>query len=493
MAQEYATLREAAERHGQGRIFRWWGELNDAERANLLAQVAEIDFPLVERLIAEHLRGEAPKTDLGELVPAEPIPLPTTEAEREARRHAAATGEAAVRAGQVAVVAVAGGRGSRLGYDAPKGTYPVAPITGKSLFQLHAEKILAASRRYGVAIPWYIMTSEATDRAVRAYFADRQYLGLPAQDVSFFQQAWMPAVGFDGKILLAEKGRIATSPNGHGGTLRALRESGALGDMRRRGIRTISYFQVDNSLIQIIDPVFLGFHVERGADFSSKALQKRDAEEGLGAFCKVPRESATAGLPAVATVGEPTVALCGPLRVVEYSDLPAHYRYAMRPNGSLVFSAGSIAIHAISVEFVERLGAQGIALPFHRARKRIAHVDEQGHRVEPNHPNGIQFESFIFDAIPHARNPVVLMVERCEEFAPIKQAAGEDSPATARQAQVNLFGRWLEEAGVAVPRDARGNVLGAIEISPLYALDAEELRRRLPRGTRLDIHLNLQP
>ena len=471
MAKDLSSLRALAEEHGQGHIFQWWDRLDEAGRSALLAQAAEVDFPLVTRLVAEHLGKAAASVGLGDLRPAEAIPVPRTEEETAAHRHAADTGEKAIRAGQVAALVVAGGRGTRLGYDGPKGTFPAGPITGKSLFQLHAEKLRAASRRYGAIIPWYIMTSEATDAATRAYLDQESYLGFRREDVCLFQQASIPAVGLDGKVLLADKGQIATSPNGHGGTLQALRDSGALDDMRRRGIRHISYLQVDNPLIKAVDPAFLGYHIERGSDFSSKALPKRDAEEGLGVFCY-------AG---------------GKLRVVEYSDLPQHYKYAARIDGSLVFSAGNIAIHAISVAFLERLTAEGLSLPYHRANKKVSCLDPAGRRIEPEQPNAVQFEMFIFDALEHARNPVVLMVERWEEFAPIKRAEGEDSPDTARQAQVNQFARWLEEAGVAVPRDRQGNAFGRIEISPLYALDAEELRQRLPKDLRLTVELNLQP
>jgi UDP-N-acetylglucosamine/UDP-N-acetylgalactosamine diphosphorylase len=315
------------------------------------------------------------------------------------------------------------------------------------------------------------MTSEANDAETRAYFRQHGCFGLPPDDVFFFCQGTMPAVGLDGKLLLAEKGRLATSPNGHGGTLQALRETGALDDLRRRGIEAVSYFQVDNPLVKAVDPAFLGHHLEAGSEFSSKSLPKRDAEEGLGVFCYVD----------------------GELRVVEYSDLPAEQKYATREDGSLRFAAGSIAIHAMSVDFVERLTARGASLPYHRALKAVPCLDARGRRVEPAEPNGVKFEMFLFDALAFARHPVVMMVERGEEFAPIKRPTGEDSPESARRAQVNLFGRWLEAAGVAVPRDAEGNACGLVEISPLFALDAEELRQRLPAGTRFRDGLCLQP
>ena len=465
------SLRVVAEQHGQGHVFRWWDELDEAARERLAAQVAAIDFELLDRLIEEHVTGDSAAAELGELVPAEPIPLPTTDEERATRSRARALGEEAIRSGHVAALVVAGGQGTRLGYDGPKGTFAASPITGKPLFQLHAEKLLAASRRYSVTIPWYVMTSEANDAATRAFFAEHGHFGLAPGGVFFFQQGTMPAVGLDGRILLAARGRIATSPNGHGGTLEALRDTGALADMRRRGVHVVSYFQVDNVLVPPVDPVFIGYHVQTGSEFSSKSLPKRDPEEGLGAFCR-------AG---------------GEMRVVEYSDLPREHKYATSADGSPRFSAGSIAIHALDAGFVERLTAGDSSLPYHRALKRVPCIDAHGAPVEPAEPNGVKFEMFIFDAIARAQNPLVLTVRREEEFAPIKRAEGDDSPATARQAQVNLFGRWLEQAGVAVPRDGQGNVAGAIEISPLYAMDADELARRLPPGTTFGGELNLQP
>lgn len=471
MSRRYSELRELARECGQGHVFRWYSKLSKAARRRLLAQVDGIDFGELDGLIDKHIRRKSRGARLGRLVPAEPVPLPTTRQERAARRRAVRAGEEAIREGHVAALVVAGGQGTRLGYDAPKGTFPAGPITGKSLFQLHAEKILAARRRYAAAIPWYVMTSRLNTAATRAFFAGHDCFGLPPEDVLFFEQGWMPVVDGDGKILMAAKDAIATSPDGHGGTLRALRRSGMLDDMRRRGVRHISYFQVDNVLIKPVDPAFIGYHVEEGSEFSSKALLKRDPEEGLGAFCRDSR---------------------GRMRVIEYSDLPDTHKYARRRDGSLRFSAGNIAIHVLDVAFVGKMTRGSGKLPFHRADKKVPYVNLRGRPVTPTEANAVKFEQFIFDAIAKARDPLVLMVERSEEFAPIKCADAEDSPTTARRAQVNLFGAWLEQAGVKVPRDFDGSVLGTVEISPLYALDAEELKRRLPKGTSFDGGLSLQ-
>jgi len=469
MALDYDALRALADQHGQGHIFGFWKTLDDGEAARLLAQVAMIDFPLLDRLIEEHILGERSDA-LGVLRPADVVPVPCTPEELAERARVVAVGEEAVRRGAAAALVVAGGSGTRLGYDLPKGMYPATPVTGKSLFQLHAEKILAASRRYGVSIPWYIMTSPANDAETQAYFQEHAFFGLCADDVVFFQQGAMPCVDMDGKLLLAEPGRIASAADGHGGTLKALRDTGALADMHRRSIEVVSYFQVDNTLIRIVDPAFLGQHVASGSEFSSKALPKRDPEEGLGAFCYVDDA----------------------LRVLEYSDLDDEHKYATHADGSLVYSPGSIGIHAFDVALVDRLTGEGMSLPFHKAEKKVPCIDADGDPLSPEAPNGVKFEMFIFDAIHEARNPLVMMVRREEEFAPIKRPEGDDSPETARQAQVDLFGGWLEAAGLAAPRDAKGHVACNIEISPLFALDGEALRERAPRDLVVEDGLALE-
>jgi UDP-N-acetylglucosamine/UDP-N-acetylgalactosamine diphosphorylase len=345
---------------------------------------------------------------------------------------------------------VAGGQGTRLGWDAPKGTFPATPITQAPLFQVFAEQILAARRRFGAIIRWYIMTSPMNDAPTREFFAEHGHFGLGADTVMFFQQGTLPSLALDGKLLLAETDEIAVNPDGHGGSLRALRHSGALDDMLAHGIEQISYFQVDNPLVHAVDPRFVGVHAAHPAssgEMTSKMVAKRDAAEKVGVFC----------------------AAGGRTMVVEYSDLPVALAAERDGAGRLRFDAGSIAIHMLSREFVERLTAHGLALPLHKARKKVPHIANDGTRVEPTAPNAIKMETFVFDAIPMARSSVVLETERAEEFAPIKNANGDDSPATSNAAQSVRAARWLEAAGWAIPRSADGSPECTIELSPLAA------------------------
>lgn len=456
---------------GQGHIFAFWGELSDAERAALAGQAAEIDLAEVARLHrALVVDKSASAVDLSGLAPApfEPLPAKGGDAAKWARARAA--GEEALRAGRVAAFTVAGGQGTRLGYDGPKGTFAVTPIKRKPLFQVFAEKILAAGKRYGRPLHWFIMTSHANHAQTETFFAQHGYFGLGQERVHFFRQGRMPAVGFDGKILLETKSSIALSPDGHGGSLRALHRSGALDLMAREGIDTLSYFQVDNPLVRCIDPEFVGFHLLAGSEMSSKMVPKAYPEEKVGHFCIQN----------------------GRLVVVEYSDMPMAMQRETTPDGALRYIAGSIAIHVIDREFARRLaaGGPGVALPFHRADKKIPTIDATGQPVKPGQPNGVKFEMFVFDALPFAKNPVVIETARADDFSPVKNAEGVDSPKTCAEDQQRQFARWLKAAGLDVPVDATGLPRVALEISPLFGDDAASVaaawRRLTPAPTIQD-------
>lgn len=449
---------------GQGQVFRFWNELAPAERETLLAQAAEVDLGEIARLHRE-LVVEKPATAAAaaglEPAPFEPRPENGGDAAKWMRARAA--GEEALRAGRVAAFTVAGGQGTRLGYDGPKGTFPVTPVKQKTLFQVFAEKILAAGRRFGRPLHWFIMTSHANHAQTEQFFAAHDYFGLGRERVHLFRQGRMPAIGFDGKILLETKGSIALSPDGHGGSLRALHRSGALDLMEREGIDTLSYFQVDNPLVRCIDAEFIGFHLLARSEMSSKALPKAYPEEKVGLFCL--RD--------------------GKLMVAEYSDVPMDVQRERNADGSLRFSAGSIAIHVIDREFARRMAAGGAAveLPFHRADKKIPTVDAAGQPVKPAAPNGVKFELFVFDALPFARSPLVIETDRANDFSPVKNAEGLDSPRTCAEDQLRQFARWLQAAGAEVAVDATGLPAVPVEISPLYGYDAEtvaESWRRRP-------------
>ncbi len=447
------ALIDSFRRAGQGQVFTFFDRLGPEDRARLLSEAAEIDLREVDRLVRTLVAGgAAPGVDMEGIAPAPYERLPSNGGSAPAWEAAKAAGEAALRAGRVAAFTVAGGQGTRLGYDGPKGTFPVTPVTHRTLFQVFAEKIMAAGKRYGRPLRWFIMTSHQNHEATLAYFKEHRFFGLDAARVHLFRQGRMPAVDFEGKILLETQGSIALSPDGHGGSLRALERSGSLDLMASEGIDTLSYFQVDNPLVRCIDPAFIGWHISRGSEMSSKMVPKAYPEEKLGHFC----------------------ARGGQLVVIEYSDLPMEFQRQTDPGtGELRYGAGSIAIHLIDREFIRRMAGGAGELPFHRADKKIATVDPSGGPVRPQKANGVKFELFVFDALPSARNPVVIETARADDFSPVKNAEGLDSPETCRADQLRQFCRWLRGAGAAVPTDASGKPDFNLEVSPLFGYDEE--------------------
>ncbi len=457
------ALRRRFEAAGQGHLFRFFDALDAAAQRAFVEQLEAVDLDEVKRLHAQLATKES-SVDLAAIEPAPYVACddPGNDASGAAYRR---IGEDLARGGKVAAFVVAGGQGTRLGWRGPKGTYPATVVTGKPLFRVFAEQILAASRAYGVTIPWYVMTSPLNDADTRAFFRDNNWFGLEERNVFLFPQGTMPSMTPEGKLLLEERGVLAVNPDGHGGALRALRASGAIEDMQSRGITQLSYFQIDNPLVRVIDPTFLGLHAAHpgsSGEMSSKMVAKRNAGEKVGVFC---RERHGAG---------------SRTRVLEYSDLPPAIAEATDPDGRLRFRAGSIAIHVLSIDFIDRLtsDAAGFGLPFHRAIKKVPFVDiATGERVEPSQPNAVKFEAFIFDALAQCRSSLVVETRRTEEFAPIKNATGEDSPASSHQLQSERAAAWLAAAGVRIPRRADGTVDARIEISPLSALAPDDLRR----------------
>lgn len=459
-----ARFREA----GQEQVFAHWSRLTAAERHALAEQAAEIDLDEIDRLnrtLVQAKSGEV--ADWSDLEPAPFERLPECGGDSAAWEEAREAGEEALRAGRVAAFTVAGGQGTRLGYDGPKGTFRVTPVRRKPLFQVFAEKIAAAGARYGRIPPWFIMTSHANHDDTVAFFEKHRHFGLGRERVHFFRQGRMPAVDFDGRILLEAPGAIAMSPDGHGGSLRALHRSGALDRMEKDGIDTISYFQVDNPLVRCIDPAFVGWHIVRSSEMSSKAVLKAYPDEKVGMFCR--RD--------------------GQLAVVEYSDMPAEMQREKRADGELRFNAGSIAIHVIDREFARRMAADGGGgLPFHRADKKIPAIDASGNPVKPDKPNGVKFEMFVFDALPFAKSPIVIETDRANDFSPVKNAEGVDSPATARDDQLRQFARWLRSAGAEVDIDGTGLPRICVEVSPLFGDDeATFLRSWRALGNQPDV------
>lgn len=454
----------------QEHVLKFHAELPPVQQTALRAQLASLDLESLPALVKDYVLNKPVFALPADVQPASyyslATPRPAGASSLLAWDPAAARarGEALIRAGKVAAFVVAGGQGSRLGYEGPKGCYPAGAVTGKPLFQMFAEQILAVQTRYRTIVPWYIMTSPLNHDASVAFFEQHGYFGLDRANVMFFPQGTLPSLDIrTGAMLMASKHEVATNPDGHGGSLRALHKSGALADLKRRGVEHISYFQVDNPIVRVVDPVFIGLHADperSSAEMSSKMIPKAYPEEKLGIFCATrPEGGGPEATPRV--------------EIIEYSDLPKELQAQRIADGSLRFLAGSIAVHVLSVAFVERVNTDAtFDLPYHRAEKKIPCIDPNtGAPVAPSDNNGVKLERFVFDALPMCRRSIVLQTDRVEEFAPIKNATGVDSPETSRQIQTQRAARWLEGAGRVVPRKADGSPDCTLEIDPRHVLE----------------------
>lgn len=453
---DYAEVQALAKAYGQDHVFAFWNRLTDAEKDRLASQVASVDFELVRDLHRKLVTQKAPPAlDPKKLEPSPVINLPQSGEEKVREEEARRVGEEALRKGRVGCFLVAGGQGTRLGLSGPKGCYDVGPVRKRTLYQLHAEKIMALRKRYEAALPWVIMTSDATDSATRSFFEEMFFFGLGEDTVRFCKQASLPAIDFDGRVMMESRSSLTMSPNGHGGSIKAIHDSGCLAWLREQGIDTLSYFQVDNVLVRIGDPVFIGYHLQAGAEMSSKVCRKRDWREKVGVIGYVDSK----------------------LSVIEYSDLPDELAQQTLPDGSLKWWAGSIAIHVLDVGFLEGLNAGGFKLPYHKAEKAIPCIGVDGNpvKLKTGTKNGVKFETFIFDALPMAKASATVETDRRLDFAPIKNATGEDSPQSARRMLTDLWARWLEQAGLTVPRKDDGSPDCQIDISPLTSLEGEQL------------------
>lgn len=436
------------ESYDQRHILDHYRSLTPHQRNVFLENSRGLDLRLVFALHRQFANADNSRRPPADISPPGVVCIPRTPAQHDDALRARSIGESLLQRQKVAVLIVAGGQGSRLGFDGPKGTFPLSPITGKTLFQLFAEQVRGLSARYGVTIPLLIMTSSDNHKETMGFFQRNRHFGLPPGSIHFFSQGVLPALSPDGRLILEDKVHFYTSPNGHGGSLKALSDSGLLARLTAAGYEELFYCQVDNPLVKIADPVFLGHHSQAGAQVSTKVVRRRSVEEKVGVYLNLKGRQA----------------------IVEYSDLDERHMKALDDRGEILYWAGNTAIHVFSLPFIRHLNSDGFALPYHLARKSAYVVSSDW---EPASIDVWKFETFVFDAIPLAERACCMEIAREEEFAPVKNKEGPDSPETARQALIDLHRTWLQKAGIEVPPDAR------VEISPLFALTEEEAVEKL--------------
>ena len=455
-----ARLRPAGQEH----VVAFWDGLDETQRRRLAGQIAQIDWNVLARLRGR--RSDSATDDQAQFaaLAARAVSPPAIRLAGQGpftRQQAIDRGQAALRAGEVGMILVAGGLGTRLGFDQPKGMFEIGPLSKRCLFAVLIDQLRAVARRYAASIPLHVMTSPATDAATREFFQQQGHFGLSTSELRFFCQATMWALDDRGeKILLESPDSLFLGPDGHGGMLQALASSGCLADAGTRGIKYLFYGQVDNPLLSVCDPYLIGCHILSRSQMTTQVARKRDPLERVGNV----------------------VSIDGRVHIIEYSDLPESAARQTNPDGSLKLWAGNLAVHIFDVGFLESAAADPDALPFHTAHKKVPYVDAAGHRVEPDQPNAIRFERFIFDLLPRAENALVVEADPAEAFAPVKNADGEktDTPQAAKAAMIALHRRWLKEAGMQIADTV------AVEINPLWALDAAEIRQKLTTGTTID-------
>lgn len=436
-------------------LLHFWEKLDATQQANLLDQIVVLNFERIAKLHAAHDTADAGRqTAKVANAPATLIPADIRDTDPNRFREAEAIGWQALQQGKVAVMLVAGGEGTRLGFPHPKGKFPIGPVSNKSLYQLLAEQVVALQQRSKAIIPYYVMTSRATHDETTQFFREHDWFGLNQNQVQFFEQGQMPAVDEKtGRVLLAAHDSVVFSPDGHGGLLEAMQNAKLFDDLRRRNIDLLFYHQVDNPLVRVCDPAFIGFHLLNQAEVSTKVVAKENPAEKVGLLVEVD----------------------GRHHMIEYVDLPEDLAAQRDSSGKLRLRCGNIAVHLFGTEFLERIATENDGLPFHRSSKAVPHINESGELVHPKETNAFKFERFIFDVLPFAKNPVAMEVIREHEFVPLKNREGEFSPDHVRSALRRLHTGWLKQAGMTNEEEL------PVEIAASIALDQAEFLKHFPQ------------
>ncbi|ODA28944.1 UTP--glucose-1-phosphate uridylyltransferase [Planctopirus hydrillae] len=455
---------------GYGKLAGWLQTLPAVSRSKLAREIVAIDWPLLKHAVAAKQITTAPANGANSpasraVAPEQLIRQPKDSNDFSAWRTAAERGRDLLKKGQVVLMVVAGGQGTRLGFSHPKGQYPIGPVSQASLFQIFCEQIRALEKEVGVVLPYCLMTSDSTHEATMRFFEANAFFGLSKEQVHFFKQGNLPALDSrTGEPLLATADSLAMSPDGHGGMLRAFRESGLLDKFLSEGRTTLYYHQIDNPAAILAEPAFLGWHARYDSQVSTKVVAKSSASERMGVV----------------------VSIDGATQIIEYSDMPAELAQRVDARGQLQLWAGNTAIHLFDLAFLKGLDGDR-ALPLHVAHKPVGCFDiESRQMISTAEPNAWKFERFIFDTLPLAKSSLVVEADRSREFLPVKNRDGADSPASVRQALLDLHRSWLLQAGAKVSPGVK------VEISPLVARDLETLAGQLQPGIEFhqDVYLD---
>lgn len=400
---DFMQAKEKLTASEQTHLLRWYDTLPEREQEALLQQIEDLDLHLLDVFAAYNHSGEQTRGKL------EPLGAVTLEEIYQNRERFDNAGLDAIRQGRVGAVLLAGGMGTRLGFDKPKGMYNMGQTRELCIFACLINNLMEVVDRAGAFVPLFIMTSEKNDEDTRAFFKENKYFGYNEDYVHFFIQEMAPAVDRNGKILLEEKGRIATSPNGNGGWFSSMIKAGLLPLLKREGIEWLNVFAVDNVLQRIADPAFVGATILSGATSGSKVVGKADPLERVGVLCLED--------------GAPSI--------VEYYEMTEEMINRREPDGRLSYNYGVILNYLFRTECLEKLADNN--MPIHVVEKKVPYIDENGDLVKPEEPNAYKFETLVLDMVHMQEKCLSFEVDRNREFAPVKNATGVDSVDTARE------------------------------------------------------------
>jgi len=397
----------------QEHLLDYINELSDKEKSQLYKEIKDIDFELISKIFSD----EEKHSHENKVTALKADVLSNDDAKRLFD-----LGLSSIQNNEVAVVLMAGGQGTRLGHKGPKGTFDIGLPSGKSLFHLQCDKLISLHNLSGQYIKWYIMTSEDNHQETVNHFVNNDYFGYSKNHIVFFKQDRLPLVLENGSIAMKSKYEINLAANGNGGIFSSLESNGLLNEMTNNGVKWVYLYGVDNAIAKVADPTFIGYTIESKKPIASKSVDKAYPEEKVGVICY--------------RNGYPDI--------VEYSELDDELRYMTDENNQLVYRNGNILSHVFSLDFLVESVQKDI--PYHKAHKKVNYI-KQGQIIEPSEPNGYKFELFIFDMFKYANDMAVMSVKREEEFSPVKNKDGKDSPLSAKNLILNEHKRWLTNAG----------------------------------------------
>eukprot|EP00039_Didymoeca_costata_P019641 m.338352 g.338352 ORF g.338352 m.338352 type:complete len:501 (+) comp18391_c0_seq1:555-2057(+) len=474
------TLFKKLANFGQTHVLKYWNELSAEKKALLKVDIESVDLEQLNRWFLRTQDSPAVRSHRQlKPVPDELVADSTSLEPTEEMLSWEKRGFELISDNKLAVLLMAGGQGTRLGSSNPKGMFPLELLSGATLFELQAKRILKvqelASAQFdkpACVIVWYIMTSDGTHEGTESFFKENNYFGIKEENIVFFRQNEIPCLLADGKMVLIDKHKISRSPDGNGGLYSSMVTTGVLDDMIKRDIKYIHIYGVDNVLVKVGDPRFLGFCDTKQVEVGAKCVVKKEPTEKVGLICMNDKQ----------------------YEVMEYSEITPEARESRRPDGALVFNAGNIVNHLYTIDFMKKACQKEDTLKHHVAHKKLPYVNDAGEVVKPSEENGIKLEKFVFDVFRLASSLAVVQVSREAEFSPLKNAsaAKKDCKETCCADLYSLHRKYLLAAG-AVFEDENGkeldpkdlNASHKCELSPAITYHGEGLEQLVKDNKRM--------